>query len=606
MKKSKLLLSVLAFFFLLQLWVAAPAQADWVVGIGNLQGSCVQFDWRGGTASYSGSGAGQFTVDVNNTFDNTIGGGSTSDSWSIWVNDQQVVSSTVIERSQVSVPVSDDWTVTVQGIDVGFWAGWYGTQFCNPVFTADEVVVVDPVVPVYTPAPIPTGDYRLDEGWGAAIAVPAGMVIDRVQAWYGDPNDGNNGADWSAQYTEQLHGLSVADLNSGNYFGDPVPGVYKVLIATVFFVTDPNFVSPVQPLPSPEPTITPDPSPSPVVEPPVTVEPTPEPTVDPVPEIVVSSSDVRPEIPPVQEVVVIPEPAPVPIVIAPVVIPEPVVVPPVVEPIPQPIVVPPVIVPEPVVSPPIIEPAPVPVPEPVVVPAPDPAPIDVRPEEPPVTEVVPEPVVEPVVEPSPTPTEPVIEPSPSEPVVEPSPTPSETEAPASPEPTPSEPTVAPSLPAIPDPTTEPSAEPKPVIVPAPPVREPVIVPTPPHEETVKPEPVTAQTLTLPDNPSPQEISAVISEANTILDSAVQGSPEYEKALEVLAEAAVADDPEVPEELLSIPGVGQAAVAVLQAFNALGNLGADISPAVRKKSKQVGSAVIVVGIAASSGAAVRRK
>jgi outer membrane biosynthesis protein TonB len=223
-----------------------------------------------------------------------------------------------------------------------------------------------------------------------------------------------------------------------------------------------------------------------------------------------------------------------------------------------------------------------------------------------VQEVVPvvEPVVEPTVEPSPAPSEPVIEPS--EPVVEPSPTPSETEAPASPEPTPSEPTVAPSLPAIPDPTTEPSAEPKPTVAPVVPVREPVVVQAPPREETVKPEPVTAQTLTLPDNPSPQEISAVISEANTILDSAVQGSPEYVKALEVLAEAAVADDPEVPEELMSIPGVGQAAVAVLQAFNALGNLGADISPAVRKKSKQVGSAVIVVGIAASSGAAVRRK
>jgi hypothetical protein len=595
MKKSKLLLSVLAFTFLLQLWVAAPAQADWIVGIGNLQGSCVQFDWRGGTASYSGTGAGQFTVDVDNTFDNTIGGGSTADSWSIWVNDQRVVYSTVIERSQVSVPVSGDWTVTVQGIDVGFWAGWYGTQFCNPVFTADEVVVVAPVVPVYVPAPIPTGDYRLDEGWGAAIAVPAGMVIDRVQAWYGDPNDGDFGADWSAQYTEQLHGLSVADLNSGNYFGDPVPGVYKVLIATVFFMADPNPVSPVEVLPSPEPIITPDPSPSPVVEPPVTVEPVVLPTVDVRPEVVVSSSEVRPEIPPVQEVVLTPEPAPVsePVVVSSSEVrPE---VPPVQEVIPAPVVVP-----EPVIVTPAPEPTPAPAPQP------DPAPIDVRPTEPPVQEVVPvvEPVVEPTVEPSPAPSEPVIEPS--EPVVEPSPTPSETEAPASPEPTPSEPTVAPSLPAIPDPTTEPSAEPKPTVAPVVPVREPVVVQAPPREETVKPEPVTAQTLTLPDNPSPQEISAVISEANTILDSAVQGSPEYVKALEVLAEAAVADDPEVPEELMSIPGVGQAAVAVLQAFNALGNLGADISPAVRKKSKQVGSAVIVVGIAASSGAAVRRK
>jgi hypothetical protein len=79
-----------------------------------------------------------------------------------------------------------------------------------------------------------------------------------------------------------------------------------------------------------------------------------------------------------------------------------------------------------------------------------------------------------------------------------------------------------------------------------------------------------------------------------------------QALEVLAEAAQADDPEVPAEIANIPGVGVAAVAVLNAFNALGNLGADISPHVRKTMKKVGSAVIVMGIAAGSGVNVRRK
>ena len=242
MKKPRLLLGVLGFSFLTQLLVAAPAQADWVVGIGNLTGSCVQFDWRGGTATFAGSSAGVFQVDVNNTFDNKIGGGSQADSWSIWVNSDRVVESQVIEQSQVGVTVSGDWVVTVQGIDVGFWAGWYGTMFCNPTFLPDDAPVIVPepvVVPPYVPAPQPTGDYRLDEGWGAHVVAPEGLMIDTVSAWYGDPNDGNRGADWSQFYTEQMHGLTEADLNSGNYNGDPLPGVYKVLVATVHFVQIP-------------------------------------------------------------------------------------------------------------------------------------------------------------------------------------------------------------------------------------------------------------------------------------------------------------------------------------------------------------------------------
>jgi hypothetical protein len=85
-----------------------------------------------------------------------------------------------------------------------------------------------------------------------------------------------------------------------------------------------------------------------------------------------------------------------------------------------------------------------------------------------------------------------------------------------------------------------------------------------------------------------------------LATAEPGSAVYEEALGLLAEAAEADDPEVPEEIADIPGIGSAAVAVLNAFNAIGNFGADISPKVRKKMKEVGSAVIVMGISASAG------
>jgi hypothetical protein len=180
-----------------------------------------------------------------------------------------------------------------------------------------------------------------------------------------------------------------------------------------------------------------------------------------------------------------------------------------------------------------------------------------------------------------------------EPVVEPT---------APTEETPIEPTV-PVDPVIPEIVEQPTgivAPPAVEVQPAPVKVEPtpVVAPTITVE---KPEVKPAETVpTLPTNPSPAEISAVISQANTILESVEPGSPLYEQALEVLAEAAAADDPVVPEELANIPGVGQAAAAILGAFNALGNFGADISPHVRKKMKEVGSAVIVMGIGASAG------
>lgn len=495
-----------AFLFVGSGFWVSPAAADWVVGIGNVSGACVQFDWRGGTATYSGSGAGVFQVDVNNLTDNTIGGGSTADSWSIWVNDQKVVESNVIEQSQVSVSVSGDWVVTVQGIDVGFWAGWYGPQFCNPLFIADvvPVIVPEPVVvpdPPYVPAPQPTGDYRLDEGWGAHIVAPEGQMIDSVTAWYGDPNDGNRGADWSQFYTDQLHGLVEADLNSGNYNGDPLPGVYKVLVASVHFVQNPAFV-------------------------PIVSEPVPEP-------IVVSSSEVRPEEPPV---VIVPEPVPAPV-----------------EPAPQP----------------------------------DPAPIDVRPSEPPVQVVVsvPEPVVTPTPIETPTP-EPTIEPTP-EPVVEPSsePTPEST---PTPEPT-IEPTIEPSVEPTPEPTVEPTIEPTPepvIIIP--------IIPEPPLFTPVE---------------KPVEKPIVEPTVESIVSP-----PTHDQELTALMQEAQKDDVQVPAEIAAIPVLGGAVVAVVDAFNAFGNVGADMTPEVRATAKKEVVAAVIVGqvaqtasmVSAASASSVRRR
>ena len=60
-------------------------------------------------------------------------------------------------------------------------------------------------------------------------------------------------------------------------------------------------------------------------------------------------------------------------------------------------------------------------------------------------------------------------------------------------------------------------------------------------------------------------------------------------------------------------LGNAAVAVLDTFNKLGNIGADMSPHERAKAKKeviasiaVGSAVISSGAAATGAAGYRRK
>jgi hypothetical protein len=79
-------------------------------------------------------------------------------------------------------------------------------------------------------------------------------------------------------------------------------------------------------------------------------------------------------------------------------------------------------------------------------------------------------------------------------------------------------------------------------------------------------------------------------------------------------AAQADDPQVSEEIAAIPVFGAAAVAVLEMFNALGNVGADMAPEVREEAQQTIVASVIVSqvattasaAAASAATSVRRK
>jgi len=97
--------------------------------------------------------------------------------------------------------------------------------------------------------------------------------------------------------------------------------------------------------------------------------------------------------------------------------------------------------------------------------------------------------------------------------------------------------------------------------------------------------------------SEEQVEELVSEAEAVLESTEQGSPEYQQALEALAAAAQADDPQIPSELAAIPLLGETAAAVLEAFNDLGNIGADMAPAVREEAeKTVIASVIATGAA----------
>lgn len=235
---------------------------------------------------------------------------------------------------------------------------------------------------------------------------------------------------------------------------------------------------------------------------------------------------------------------------------------------------------------PTVAPTPEPTPEPTLEPTPEPTPepLPTVIEQPPVT-------APPVIEPQPQP-QPI--PIPVQPAPEPAPEPAPTPEPAPlPVPTPEPiPTVMPSPPLpAPLPPIEVAPAPAIVIVPAPPVASP-----PPLIEAVN-----ELTKQDPSTLTDEQVTLITQVAEVTLATEPQGSPAYNQALEQLMVVAQADDPEVPTELLAIPLLGNAAVAVLDAFNQLGNFGSDISPKVRKQAKKEAIATIAVGTATTASA-----
>jgi hypothetical protein len=271
--------------------------------------------------------------------------------------------------------------------------------------------------------------------------------------------------------------------------------------------------------------------------------------------------------------------------------------------------------PEPVVT---EEPQPTPEPEPTQTPEPQPSPTETAP------------VVEPPVEPSPEPVQtkpapwPAPQPAPQPEVVEPvQPEPSQ-----EPEPVASE-TPKPEPLETPTPAPEPSAKPAPTQTPTPKptvTQTPTPSPSPAVTEQPKPSPSPTPTIIPEPTPVPSEKEVVEEKINTVLteisqepemttetkaaildqkeelvaatnvvfESASKDSEEYKEALQVLAIIAQADDAELPEELAAIPVIGAVAGEVLNAFNDLGNVGADMSPEQRERSEETVVAAVIVG------------
>jgi len=137
-----------------------------------------------------------------------------------------------------------------------------------------------------------------------------------------------------------------------------------------------------------------------------------------------------------------------------------------------------------------------------------------------------------------------------------------------------EPTDPPVIPVIPDPP----------VIPEPPVIDPVtpVEPVLPPEPISTPEPVVEPVVEPlePDLPIVEPVVPTPEEAHQIL-------------LDTLLEEAQADDVKIPVEIANIPVLGATIVALTDALNFVGNVGADMSPEVRAQAKKEVVAAIVL-------------
>lgn len=280
-----LIVLVLAFGWLF----STPAHADV-----RQDGDTFQFsyEWGSVTRTFTDS---VVTVTVVNDITNKIGGnGEVIDTYRLTFADQVIE---VTEKHGARDYVfTGSGTITLEGIDRGFWAGYYGpimTVSISPIALPLEPITQSPQTesPTQSDAsesPSILWDYSINENSVLEAQAPEGRVFSNVVARYVAIDD-DCGIDVSEIVGAVLVGSSSGTIDATNdVFGDPCPGWYKKLIVSVEYssavllpvtdspvVTESATLSP-EPEPQPTPTPSPEPSPSPV-------EPQPEPTPEPTP-----------------------------------------------------------------------------------------------------------------------------------------------------------------------------------------------------------------------------------------------------------------------------------------------------------------------------------
>jgi len=156
-----------------------------------------------------------------------------------------------------------------------------------------------------------------------------------------------------------------------------------------------------------------------------------------------------------------------------------------------------------------------------------------------------------------------------------------------------EPTVPPVIPdpIVPDPVIPDPVIPEPV-VPEPVVPEPPVIPDTPEISPVTPvEPVLpVEPVVIPETPIEPVVEPIIPEP---VPEVLSPAEEHQALLDNLLQQAQEDDIQIPEELASIPVLGASIVALTDAINFMGNVGADMSPEVRATAKKEIVAAVVL-------------
>jgi hypothetical protein len=210
------------------LLLASPAQALYK------DGDYIQFTYYWEDYSFEVTDA-TLEITVTNNFTNKIGGnGEVIDTYRITVGDDVLEKTEKHDAVTYTYEVVGTKTVTLGGMDNGYWGGNYG-----PIMSWTTTPI----------APQPEPDWWQVSFWEnerVSIGAPAGFVFTTPRAWYGSPTDPNCGADVSSQVATYLVGNNTATFSADNgLFGDPCPGVVKTLrMSTPVVVSEPFLNSP--------------------------------------------------------------------------------------------------------------------------------------------------------------------------------------------------------------------------------------------------------------------------------------------------------------------------------------------------------------------------